>query len=327
MSLPVSLKLAMEELIASIGVNNLMVPMEQLSQRYRDQEIRKEILKKKKRFVDSDAQRAAYVLARMPATFGALKYVLQEIKNRLNEDIHSILDVGSGPGTSLWASSEVFPEACEMTLLEQDDALITLGKKLTMKSPHALIKNAKWVPADILQQERFPESDLVIVSYSMGEWPQESWSEVIKKLWSSARKALVVVEPGTMYGFSVIRPVRQYLIELGGRMIAPCPHTLQCPMPENNWCHFSVRIERSSMHRKIKSGSLGYEDEKFSYVAVSKSSVELPEARILRHPQKHSGHISFMLCTKHHGLQNKIISRRDGELYKQARHLEWGDTF
>jgi len=31
-----------------------------------------------------------------------------------------------------------------------------------------------------------------------------------------------------------------------------------------------------------------------------------------------------MLCTKDQGLINKIISRRDGELYKRARHLEWG---
>ncbi len=267
----------------------------------------------------------AYVLARMPATFGSIKYVLNELKNRYNGRIHSILDIGSGPGTTMWAASEVFPEA-KITLLEQDSSLIALGKRLASKSHHALIKNTQWVAEDVLRREQFPESDLITVSYAMGEWPQSLWSEITKKLWASAKQALIIVEPGTMPGFNVIRHMRQQLINDGAQMVAPCPHTLQCPMPAEDWCHFSVRIERSRMHRHVKGGSLGYEDEKFSYVAVSKSYAELPNARILRHPLKRSGHVSFMLCTKDQGLINKIISRRDGELYKRARHLEWGDT-
>jgi ribosomal protein RSM22 (predicted rRNA methylase) len=160
----------------------------------------------------------------------------------------------------------------------------------------------------------------------LGEWPQALRSEIVKKLWDSAKQALIIIEPGTMPGFDIIRQTRQQLIDLGAAMIAPCPHTLKCPMPQDDWCHFSVRIERSRLHKQIKEGSLGYEDEKFSYIAVAKLPVDLPDARILRHPLKRSGHVSFALCTKNQGLVTKIISRRDGDLYKQARHLEWGDT-
>lgn len=326
MNLPELLKIAIEEEVSQIGAQARLNATQTLSHRYRDQNQRQEILKEKQHFLANDAQRIAYILARMPATFGAVKYVLNELKNRYSSSFNSVLDLGAGPGTAMWALSEIFPSVAEITMLEQDSSLINLGKKLASKSNHPLIKKAKWLQADVLKQDKFPESDLIIVSYAMGEWPLSITSELVKKLWASARQALVIVEPGTMPGFGVIRQVRQQLIELGAEMIAPCPHTLKCPMPVNDWCHFSVRIERSRQHRLAKGGTLGYEDEKFSYVAVAKSSVELPEARILRHPLKRSGHVSFVLCTKESGIVNKIISRRDGELYKEARHLEWGDT-
>ena len=97
-------------------------------------------------------------------------------------------------------------------------------------------------------------------------------------------------------------------------------------MKENDWCHFSKRISRSSIHRQLKEGFLSHEDEKFSYIAISKVPVALPMNRILRHPEKHSGHLSLELCTHNGTIQNKTISKRDGELYKQARKLKWGDT-
>jgi ribosomal protein RSM22 (predicted rRNA methylase) len=324
MNLPPSLKAALEEQAQRLGIQELSQASQQLSQRYRNQKQREEILQNKERFVSNEAQRMAYLLARLPATYEAVHFVLNEVKNRYSPDFHSVLDIGAGPGTVMWAASEVFPRAREMASWEQDSALITLGKKLATHSSHPFIRHAHWQQANVLKQESFPESDLITVSYAMGEWPQQALTEIIPKLWASAKQALVIIEPGTMNGFAVIRQVRQQLIDLGAHMVAPCPHMLACPMPADDWCHFSVRIERSRLHKQMKGGSLGHEDEKFSYVAFAKQKVDLPEARILRHPMKHSGHVSLFLCTKDKGLQKKIISRKDGELYKEARDLEWG---
>lgn len=326
MNLPDLLKEAIEREARSIDQSALSQASQELTKRYRDQSQRQHIMRKQERFVNSAAQRIAYVLARMPATYEAVFSILNHLKDLIPFSFHSLLDVGAGPATATWAAATVFPNLVQAVLLEQDASLIDLGKNLSFGHSPALIKNAKWKQTNLLKEEAFPNSDLTIVSYSMGEWPQSQWEEILNKLWKSTQKLLLIVEPGTMAGFKVIVTARQYLIEQGAYMAAPCPHLLRCPMAESDWCHFSTRIARSSLHRQIKKGTLGHEDEKFSYIAVSKRPVDTPLARIVRHPQKHSGHINFKLCSKE-GLIDKTISRREGERYKEAKDLEWGDPF
>jgi ribosomal protein RSM22 (predicted rRNA methylase) len=98
-------------------------------------------------------------------------------------------------------------------------------------------------------------------------------------------------------------------------------------MMGSDWCHFAERIERSSLHRRLKQGALGYEDEKFSYLIVAKEPHSLPNARIVRHPQHHSGHTGLTLCTSKGSLEAMTVSRRTPELYKRVRKAEWGDSW
>lgn len=97
-------------------------------------------------------------------------------------------------------------------------------------------------------------------------------------------------------------------------------------MAGGDWCHFSARVERSSLHRRLKGGTLGHEDEKFSYVAATKHAFPFPASRVLREPVRHSGHVILKLCTEE-GVKQPTISKKMGELYKQARKVEWGDVF
>ena len=84
---------------------------------------------------------------------------------------------------------------------------------------------------------------------------------------------LVIIEPGTPSNFDLIARIRRDLIASGAHLVAPCPHEDECPMAiANDWCHFSVRLERTSEHRQMKGGALGYEDEKFSVPRVLKAA-------------------------------------------------------
>ena len=75
----------------------------------------------------------------------------------------------------------------------------------------------------------------------------------------------------------------------------------------------------------LKGGQLGWEDEKFSYIAFSKERCrDGKSARIIGHPQKLNGNVALQLCSEE-GLLEKTISKKEQSLYKQARKAKWGD--
>ena len=106
--------------------------------------------------------------------------------------------------------------------------------------------------------------------------------------------------------------------------MAPCTHQGECPISKDDWCAFYARVFRSSIHKQAKKGELGYEDEKFSYIAFSKVPTQNTESRILRHPQIYKGYVNVKLCTKD-GIQEKKYSKKDGDIYKRVRKLNAGE--
>lgn len=315
-----SLKQAIESELAGSHLQQMAGARENLTKRYRERPVGGKL-------VQTKMERQAYIAARLPATAGVAYHVLDLIRGRMPDRyMGNFLDLGAGPGSVMWAAAEVFPEIEQMTLIDQDTELAAIGQRLASHSNHSSIRTAYWKQGDLSSINSLPTHDLVVFSYSIGELSSTASSKILEVAWNACKNVLVVIEPGTPVGFERIRTVRSELIALGGHLIAPCPHAHGCPMEKGNWCHFSQRIERSSLHRQIKEGSLGYEDEKFSYVAFSKTPITLPEGRILRHPLKRSGHVHFTLCAKE-GLEDKIISKKTPDTYKYARKLEWGDEW
>lgn len=321
MQIPELLQQAIEREVERFGLRKVMEAREELTERYRTRQ------PEKQSFMTVEAHRCSYLVTRLPATYAAIYTVLQEIRNRMPTlTVRSILDLGAGPGTAMWAACEVFPELETITLIEKDQELIKLGKRLGAYSSQLPITQAQWLSGDLKEMKELPKSDLIILSYSIGELPESTIPSLIETCWTHTQQLLVVIEPGTPIGFEGIRAIRRQLIGLNSHMVAPCPHTVACPMAHGDWCHFSARVERTSLHRRVKSGALGYEDEKFSYVAVSKDPCQLPETRILRHPLKRSGHIILTLCTDE-GVKKPTISKKEGDLYKIAKQAEWGSPF
>jgi ribosomal protein RSM22 (predicted rRNA methylase) len=325
-NLPEPLRQAIQKETQHVQLRDLQKSRKDLGTRYRDMDKRTSIAEEGGKWMSSVEHRLAYLTSRMPATYAVVLRVFHEIKLRMpGIQVDSLLDLGSGPGTVLWAASEAFEELNKITLVEQDEELIQLGKRLASSGDKKVFSHVDWQKNNVLEIACEPH-DLVVLSYVIGELPPEQLSALIQKCWDAARKMVVVIEPGTPLGFKGILAVREQLIDLGAHLIAPCPHKNPCPMAAvGDWCHFSERLERTSEHRFVKEGKLGYEDEKYSYVIGGKVAGEEYKARILRHPQKHSGHIEFLLCTAE-GLKKETISRRQGELYKHAKKCGWGDV-
>jgi ribosomal protein RSM22 (predicted rRNA methylase) len=278
------------------------------------------------RAITTPAQHTAYLSVRMPATYAACLHVLSETR-RLAPDaaLTSVLDLGAGPGTSVYAAVEVFPSLTRATLIEADRSFIELGRRFSRQSSHPAIRDARWLQQDLKAGLKLEPHDLVVISYTLNELSSAEAQKVVLQAWQSAGQFLVIVEPGTMRGFGYVNEARDQLIGAGARILAPCPHAAACPMAAaGDWCHFAQRVERTSLHRRLKSGALGYEDEKFSYVEASRSLGSAVPARIVRHPQKRSGHVQLTLCTPQ-GLQSPTIARSQKADYKLARRAEWGD--
>jgi ribosomal protein RSM22 (predicted rRNA methylase) len=267
----------------------------------------------------SDVERAAYVAVRAPAIYGALREVFAELQARIPDaQVGTLLDLGAGPGTAAWAAASVWPALSEITCIERDRGLIELGRRLTRMAP------ARWIEADLDDTSPLPRADLVVLSYVAGEL--DAPGPLIDRAWAAAALALVIVEPGTPRGFSAIRAARAQLIRSGAAIAAPCPHAGECPMNTPDWCHFAARIERSKLHRQLKSGELGHEDEKFSYVIASRAPVCAAVSRVVRHPWITPGLIRLELCTVAN-VKSRTVRKREKELFRLARKAHWGGEF
>ena len=314
MDIPEELKDSINRLLSENKFSDVIENAQTISNRYRKND------GKGKRLLTNESEAVSYAISRMPATYVAVYSAFKQILANYNEKITSLLDVGAGTGAGTWAVNEI-KNMSQITCLEREKSMSNIGKQL-MKN--TVLDNAQWKSYDVLQDEIAEKADIVLTSYMINELPEQERENAVLKLWKATNKLMVVIEPGTPEGFKNILNIRKLIKEQGGYIVAPCCCNGECPIKENDWCAFYARVARSSIHRQAKGGNLGYEDEKFSYIAVSKISVEITGERILRHPQINSGVVKVKLCTAE-GVQEKTYSKKDGEIYKKIKKLDAGE--
>ncbi|MFI5617458.1 small ribosomal subunit Rsm22 family protein [Streptomyces sp. NPDC051567] len=272
---------------------------------------------------------AAYAAYRMPATFEAVRSALDGLAEAApGWAPASHVDVGGGTGAATWAVDATWAGPRGTTVLDWAEPALALGQELAAASGSPALRAAEWRKAVIGTGISLPDADLVTVSYVLGELTPEARRAVVAEA-ARAGGAVVLVEPGTPEGYLRIREARDQLIEAGLKVAAPCPHDGSCPIePGQDWCHFSARVSRSSLHRKVKGGSLAYEDEKFSYVAATRFPVEPAASRITRRPQIRKGLVLLELCgPQDTGLTRATVTKRHGGLYRAARDADWGQEW
>ncbi|MFF3836734.1 small ribosomal subunit Rsm22 family protein [Streptomyces sp. NPDC001930] len=266
---------------------------------------------------------AAYAAYRMPATFEAVRGALRALREAAPDwEPRTHTDVGGGTGAACWAVAEAWEERPpRTTVLDWAEPALALGRELA-----AGALDAEWRTARIGGALRLADTDLVTVSYVLKELTEADRAALVTEA-ARAAQTVVIVEPGTPDGYERIIAARTRLIEAGFTVAAPCPHSGACPIePGTDWCHFSARVSRSSLHRRVKGGSLPYEDEKYSYVAATRFPPAPVASRITRRPQIRKGLVLLDLCGPD-GLSRDTVTKRHGSLYKQARDAEWGDSW
>lgn len=273
----------------------------------------------------------AYAAYRMPATFEAVRSALEAFRDRLPAWVPAThVDVGGGTGAASWAVAAAWEgHERRTTVLDWAEPALALGAELAGAAHDAGLRAAEWRRQTIGGALAIPDgTDLVTVSYVLGELTEADRRAVTDEAARAAR-AVVLIEPGTPEGYLRVIEARDRLIAAGFRVVAPCPHSAACPIERGtDWCHFSARVSRSSLHRQVKGGSLPYEDEKFSYVAAVRDlDVPPAPARVVRKPQIRKGQVLLDLCTPGDGLTRQTVTKRHGDLYRAARDVNWGDEW
>ena len=318
MELPIELRLEIESKLEKIDKKNLQEHAQNISLKYRNES------GQGKRLLTKQEEAISYAAVRMPATYGA---IYTSIKNTLQiyfPEIKTLLDVGSGTGAGSWAASNLL-NLDKITCLEREDVMINLGKSLIEVSNDECIKNAQWKQTDLVNENIEDTADLVICSYVLNEMNEKERNSIVQKLWKCAKKILIIIEPGTPVGFDEIKQIRNTLIKQQGHIIAPRPNIEECKIKQNDWCHSTIRVSRTKTHKTLKNANVPYEDEKFSYIAISKEEFTKNEIiRVLRHPKIETGKITLEVCTNQ-GIHEMIVTKKDKQLFKKARKIKCGD--
>jgi ribosomal protein RSM22 (predicted rRNA methylase) len=312
-ALPPELAAALERALTGVPRKALAASAQKMSAGYRQGETSRAI-------VTAEAA-LAYAVARMPATYAACAAAFARLAEVMPDFAPgSLLDLGAGTGAASWAARSAWPDITAITMLDHNPALRALARRLADEGGLASVEIAQ---GDLSGADG--NADLVVASYVLAELPMEKMASTAADLWQRAAKALVLVEPGTPQGFARIRAARAALIAAGAHVAAPCTHDNPCPMTGDDWCHFSQRLPRSRDHMLLKDAGVPFEDERYSYVVVTREKVAAG-ARILAPPLETKPGLTFKLCDET-GLRPQFVAARDKDAFRRVRKLGWGDRF
>ena len=278
--------------------------------------------------IASPADVAAYLTARLPATYAAARAAMGAARDLLPRFAPaSLLDLGAGPGTASFAALDAWPSIARATLLDANQPFLAAARHLGNASAHAALRDTTLRRADLVTAlDGMERADLAVMSYALVELPETMLADLARRAFGLTEGLLVLVEPGTPEGFRRILLCRDALIAAGARIVAPCPHALPCPMRTPAWCHFRERLPRTREHLRAKGATVPFEDEPYSYLAAARTPGEPVRARFVDHMRVSKVEARGLACMAGGDLADIAAPRRDRDAYARLRRMDWGDA-
>jgi ribosomal protein RSM22 (predicted rRNA methylase) len=287
-------------------------------------------------FIKSYEDALGYLALRAPSTYSQIYGALNSIKE-LNGSWspQSILDIGSGPGTALWAAKEIFPSIQNAVAIEKEDHFISLGQSIL--SPVSEI-SVGWKRNDFSSSLPRLDSkfDLVIVANVLNEMDANTMNRTIAYAFAQSKGVVLIVEPGTPQGYETIKEAAHKIKSSEYKLIAPYIKNVFIDSDEVN---FVQRIKRTDSQKRIKqhqrknSGTekekmlpaSDWEETKYYYLAYSNHDSEImAEGRLLETPVIYKPYIQLKILQED-GITIQRILKTNKENFKSAKKLRWGD--
>ncbi len=271
-------------------------------------------------------QALGYAALILPATYAQLRGAMAATAARIPDwSPRTLLDLGSGPGTALWAAGAQWLSLEQSVAIEREPALIALGRQLARAGQTPALRQAQWQRMNLIDLPAAPAQryDLVVLGHVLNELAPDLQHRVVAWAWAATAGVLVIVEPGTSAAFPVVRAARDDLLHAGAHTIAPCVHDHPCPL-QNEWCHFPQRLKRPPFQRRAR-GALGeWEDSKFSYAAMARFAPAAPIwGRVIMEPTANKAYAEALVSAQN-GVQWQRALKRHNATYRVVKDLPWG---
>lgn len=334
LSLPPDLEAAIAAALREVSSSQWQSAARQISQRYRNADVARRSAEAGSTQSPFRGPHAAvgYAALVMPATYAQLWGAMRATAVRASGfEPATMLDLGSGPGTALWAAVEHWPTLETIHAWERELLSIDLGKRLASACEHLAVNNAQWrqialtgtLPAGT------PTYELIVIGHVLNELAPDVRDALVASAWEHCTGLVLIVEPGTSSAFPIVLRARELLLELGAHTIAPCAHDLPCPLPAatpNDWCHFPQHLQRPAFQRVAKEASAGWEEAKFSYAAMARFSPDSPiYARLIHQPHLSKIGADLTLSANDGTITRARILKSNRPAYREAADLHWGD--
>ncbi|KAJ8041992.1 Methyltransferase-like protein 17, mitochondrial [Holothuria leucospilota] len=293
-----------------------------------------------------------YLAARMAPNYAAIFRVLYEIKRRLpGFQPSSVLDFGSGLGSSVWAVNSLFQESVkEYYCVDVSQAMHNLAERLLWKPQHKGENADDLIIPGIYHRFFLPVSpkttfDITISNNSLLEiQSHEERMKLLDILWNKTKDFLILIENGSLEGYYTLMEARNMILAKGqnevsfnpewckgeeGYVFAPCSHDVICPrLVKDNFrpCNFEQKYE--PLHIPGTKSQVK-ETERFSYLVLRKGS--RPEGtvwpRVISEVLLRARHRVCRLCHTDGNLREVIVTKKKHEknIYRCVRYTQWGD--
>lgn len=273
--------------------------------------------------------REAYRIYFLPPNAKKIHIPLSELALRPESfgtgNVLRVLDLGSGPGTSLIGVLEFFAArdrkpVLHFTAVDQVQENLAVAEELFARERNASRMTASLTTSRSTIQDSLRLTtgpfDLIILSNVLNELFAREGRHIEKRLvvledclnrLLADHGACIIIEPALRETSRDLLLVRDGLIRLGFTIYAPCLCALPCPALENprDWCHEDAPWDAPSALEELDAlTGLRRDSLKFSYLTVRKDGRTLADAlqetafRVVSEPLVTKGKTEFFLCNE-----------------------------
>lgn len=325
-NLPEKISSTIGEILSRPENNGWVVRAEKLHEKYMEKRSTRE-----EPFITGYMDVLGYLGLRVSATYAQITSALLQIQEVMPDFAPtSLLDLGSGPGTGVWAATEVWPSIIRARCIDQEQSFLLVGTEILEKAQPTVAVTWQLHDVPTSLENDTGRYDLIIIANVLNELSELEREQVVEDAMDHCTGVVLIIEPGTPLGFSIIQKTAE---EFSKDATCIAPYINSSVVRSNDfWIHFPQRFQRPEFLRRVRQhmreSSLmasDFEETKFSYIALSKRLTSRNVwGRCVGPVTKQKGFLELPVLTAE-GIEKIKILKRHKAQYSFAKEIKWGE--